>query len=116
MKQWKAFKGQTLPQSALDWAEKFSSPDGFRSLWKYAYDGWCNAYYVGNDPKTATEWIIVTPDGGFYKVHAKYSLWYMNPKTGNPNMQCLWTKTSLGRSIKSLREGGDTIFDPKYTT
>lgn len=78
--------------------------NGFR----YGDGSYCEYFKKDND------WIVVTPDGGYYKVNASYSVWY---KIGDTvRMQCIWSNAALNRTLKSLKTEGKTVPDPGYTT
>ena len=102
MDKFKKLKGEILPQAAWDFVK---SKNGF----KYS-NGWCAAYYKGNDPETATDWIVVTTDGGFYKVNALYMIW------SNNDVRAAWTNAHVNRVIKAIRNGECPPVDPKYQT
>ena len=107
---WKPFLGDILPQVA-------------ESIW----DKWeigrypCNwligcVFYQGDTPETATKWIIVTDNGGFYKVHAQYALWHTRdipPNSIDPDreygMQCVWSTAHLKRTLKNLYLRGQAM-------
>ena len=64
--------------------------------------------------KKDNDFIVVTPDGGYYKCNAIYCVWY---KIGdNVSMQCCWSRAALNRTLKSLKTEGKTVPDPGYTT
>ena len=111
--QWKAFLGDQLPESAIEWTKKH---DVFRG-----YGSWIigMAYYMGETPETATRWILVTDDGGYYKVHASYMLWYdtgVDDEYKGLRNQALWSLASLKRSLKSFIFHGKRTEDPDYQT
>lgn len=99
---WKQFKGEELPESANKWAEE-------NNIWRSGRAGWIEAFYEGNDAKAATNWIIVTDDGSYYKVHAVFSVW------GSGRMMCAWSVSSMGKMVRSFMTGV-RFFDPGYTT
>lgn len=107
---WKPFKGEFLPESAQKFADK---GDIFRSK----HGNWLMdaTFYKGATPETATDWIIVTDDGGYYKCFAKFGIWHTSPK-GEVVLQCIWTLGHLKKSLKSVITTGQTIFDPNYHT
>ena len=100
---------KTLPPAALAFAEKHNIFRSGDASWFYQM-----VYYRG-DINTTEDWIIITNDGGYYKCHASYMMWYLN-KNGNQGAQALWRKTSLKNSLESLLNTGETVFDPYYQT
>ena len=107
---WKPFLGtESLPPAAIKYA---TDNDIFRSR----YGSWIiGAVFYRGDINTTKEWIIVTDDGGYYKVFAKFSMWHQSVN-GVPVMQCLWSVKSLKKSLRSLMLTGETVFDPQYQT
>ncbi len=105
---WNYLKEDYLPQNALDWTKE---GDIFRS----GHSEWIAAYYNGNSPETATDWIIVTNDGGYYKCFAKFGVWH-RCSTGKIVLHCVWSNKHLKKTIKSLLSTGETLMDPGYTT
>lgn len=102
---WKRFKGEELPESAMKFmAER--SPNYM--------SGWCEAWYKGNIDNTR-DWFIVTPDGGYYKVDAKYMTWYRMP-TGKIVGKCNWTKNALYKMRLEVFKGNEAPRDPNYQT
>jgi hypothetical protein len=90
-----------LPQTIVD---AIIASNGF----KYGDGSYCGGFVKGDD------FIIITPDGGYYKVNASYSVWY---KIGDTvRMQCIWSMAALKRTLKSLKTEGKTVPDPGYTT
>lgn len=69
-------------------------------------------YKTLEDPKT---WILVTDNGGAYKVDAEYMIWYTT-KDGRDGSQAIWSTKALRNSIKSLMTKGTTVSDPGYQT
>jgi hypothetical protein len=106
---WKPFKGRILPESARNFSDK---GDIFRYNGHWLMDA---IFYKGDTPETATDWIIVTDDGGYYKCFAKFGIWHTSQK-GEVVLQCIWSVAHLKRSLKSLIETGKTIPDPGYHT
>jgi len=99
---WVEFEGDTLPKSAMDFVK---GKNGFR------YDnGWTDAYYEGDDPKTAKNWLVVTDDGGFYKVDAQYMIWH--PDT----VRARWSTKSMKTALKALLDNKPVPQDPDYQT
>jgi len=76
---------------------------------------WCHAYHKGSDPKTATEWIIVTNNGWYFKVGACYMIWHRS-SSGAIVAQAIWSTAHLKKSVRNLIEHGTTLPDPGYTT
>ena len=107
--EWKKFEGEQLPKNACYHKSKYDpTPEGHNI---FEYGGcWIEAYYKGESPETATEWIVVTDNGGFYKVHASYMIWHPN------GSQACWSGRAAKRSIKSLLLTGKTVHDPDYQT
>ena len=92
---------EDLPQSVVD---AIIAANGF----KYGDGSYCQYFKKGDD------FIVVTPDAGYYKVNAVYSVWF---KIGTEvRMQCIWSMAALKRTLKSLKTEGKTTSDPGYTT
>lgn len=110
---WKKFEGDQLPEQACWSKSVYSTDPKGQYIFKYGGSWWANfTYYRGDNPETATEWIIPTDNGGSYKVGAEYMLWQMP----SGNAQACWSSASLKRSIKSLLTRGVTVADPDYQT
>jgi hypothetical protein len=110
---WKKFEGEFLPEQARFYKSKYShTPEG-QNIFEYS-GHWIigKTFYKGDNPETATEWIVTTDNGGFYKVGAEYMLWQF-PSGG---AQALWSNASLKKSLKSLLTNGTTVADPDYQT
>lgn len=67
--------------------------------------------YVKDD-----KWIMVTDDGGYYKVHAEWMVWHVSPRTGNVLATAIWSVKSLFNNLKAIIETGDSVGDPDYQT
>lgn len=108
---WKKFEGVQLPPQARvhnsQYREEATNIFEYGGNWVI---GW--TYYKGNNPETATEWIVVTNNGGFYKVDAEYMLWHIPSGT----VQALWSNAAVKKSLKSLMLTGNTVRDPDYQT
>lgn len=92
---------ENLPKNVVD---AIIAANGF----KYGDGSYCD-YFKKDD-----DFIVVTPDGGYYKVDAIFSVWY---KIGDTvGMQCIWSMAALKRTLKSLKIEGKTVPDPGYTT
>ena len=108
---WKKFEGEQLPPQACihksPYREKATNIFEYPGSWIIGF-----TYYKGNNPETATEWIVTTDNGGFYKVDAEYMLWQIPSGT----CQALWSPAALKKSIKSLMLTGNTVRDPDYQT
>ena len=92
---------EDLPQSVVD---AITAANGF----KYGDGSYCQYFKKGDD------FIVVTPDGGYYKVDAVYFVWF---KIGREvRMQCIWSMAALKRTLKSLKTEGKRTEDPGYTT
>lgn len=108
---WKKFEGETLPPQACTHISPYRKEPS--SIFEYGGSwiiGW--TYYKGDNPETATEWIVVTNNGGFYKVDAEFMLWHIPSGT----VQALWSGAAVKRSLKSLMTVGTTVADPDYQT
>src|SRR6185369_11098696 len=108
MEKWKKFDGKQLPLNAHNWAQE---TDIFRNdsvHWIKNY-----VWYEGETPETATDWIIVTDDGWYYKVMAEFMIWYTLPD-GTMGAQAIWTKKHLNKSLENLKTFGKTLPDPDY--
>ena len=100
---WKEFKGKDeLPASAQPMIAEKNIFKGGR--------GWYKAFYNG-DVNTTDKWIIVTPDGGYYKVFAVYMVWVY---TGGASAR--WTDKSLKAALAASFKGQTMPFDPDYHT
>lgn len=119
---WQKFKGQELPQSAIDWISRYEihakangHMDSF-SIFRN-HNCWCigYVYFKGPNAETATEWIITTDDGGYYKVGAEAMVWYTG-LTGGSNSSACWSIKSLRDCIKKIIIQGVPTRDPNYTT
>lgn len=118
---WRILKGEEgtlLPQSALDafkerdiWCSgmSYGGPGKPMVTWRDA--SWVQAMYKGEDPETATEWVIVTDNGGYYKVQAKYMIWV---STGGAYAR--WSWHFLNKSMRAIRAGERVPDDPNYQT
>lgn len=90
--------------------DELNQPNAFHGLkmmekhggWKYA-DGWCMAYH-----KDKKDWIIVTEDGGSYKVDAIFSMWF------DTGMFCAWSYEHLVKMIEAKMQGLPISRDPGY--
>lgn len=104
-------EGALLPEQACYHQTQWGIERGDKpqSIFEYP-GGWCDAYYKGANPETATEWIVITCNGGFYKVGAQYMMWHPN------GSQALWSSAALKKSLKSLLTEGQTTRDKQYTT
>ena len=60
------------------------------------------------------KFILVRDDGGFFKVHAEFMVWYFVDK--EICAQALWTFKALKKTLRSLMADGKTISDPDYQT
>jgi len=110
---WKKFEGEFLPEQARFSKSKYCLDPKGQNIFEYHGSwiiGW--TYYKGDNPETATEWIVTTDNGGSYKVGAQYMLWQF--PTGGA--QALWSNASLKKSLKSLLINGTTVSDPNYQT
>lgn len=114
---WRSFKGETLPQTAIDFGTKHDiwrsgsnfSKGGGLDTWRDA--NWLEAMYKGEDPETATEWVIVTDNGGYFKVFALYMIWMPN---GGGHAR--WSNHTLTLAMRAIRTGNPIAFDPNYQT
>ena len=99
---WSEYKGETLPESAnplIDKTEMFKYPGG-----------WSKAYYKGN-VKTTDQWIVVTNNGGFYKVDALFMVW---EKTGRA-LAC-WSQKHMKKTVIAFFQDTNPERDPDYQT
>jgi hypothetical protein len=105
---WKLFRGDTLPQNALDWA-------GDKDIFNYN-GSWCIGltYYLGDSPETATDWIITTDNGWAYKVNAIVVVWYR--VAGQIVGTARWSKYQTKKALDAIREGKQPDIDPDYQT
>jgi len=116
---WQVFKGQELPQSALDWIERYQNDSNAKhghncqifsnfNSWVLKY-----VYFKGPNPETATEWIITTNDGGYYKVGAMAMVWYRNIN-GNTGSAAEWSIKNTKLCIKQICLAQPVTRDPNY--
>ena len=99
-----AIKTDTLPDEIFN---RIVEANGFKQHgvhWLFGY-----AFQRGKD------FIVVTDDGGYYKVFAQYMIWHTN-ENGVVCSQACWSTASMRRSMKSLLNGTGTVFDPNYHT
>jgi len=103
---WKEFKGENgamLPDSTDTLTEK-------TEMFKYP-GGWCKAFYKGDDPKTSDQWIIVTNNGGFYKIGASYMVWSPDGRA-----RACWSAKTMKIAVCAFLKGEDAPRDPDYQT
>ena len=120
---WKVFKGEELPQSAIDWIsryEKISDADPHMLMETdiFAHDAcWVKdeVYFKGDSPETAEDWIITTDNGGYFKVGAHSMIWYFNSE-GGANSTCRWTRKAQKQAINAIISNGVHSIDPNYQT
>lgn len=106
---WKEFKSEgELPQSAEEYFGEY-----FKEFFVYP-GGWSKAYYKGTDIDSATEWIVVTNNGGFYKVFAEYMVWWL--ENGKQRSTARWSNGSLKNAIIAILKGENPPYDPEYHT
>lgn len=99
---WKEYKEDYLPESAL---KVFEDNNIFRFV-----EGWYKAYYHG-DVNTTSKWVVVTPDGGYYKHDAIYMVWSY---TGESLAR--WSSKILEETLICIFHGKNTPCDPDYQT
>lgn len=107
--EWKLWEEEELPEhigKILDAKRAFAGGGG-----------WCTgaAFYKG-DPKTSTDWIVVTDNGGYFKVGAEFMVWYKPESKEEYGAQAVWSVSHLKKTLKSLFKTGKTIPDPGYQT
>ena len=73
-KDWKQYifkENEGLPQPLIDLCNK-------ENVFRSGFGEWYNdiVWYKGETPETATHWILIVDDGGYFKVGAKYSFWH----------------------------------------
>ena len=89
-----------LPQVAQNIMEKHNA-------WKYNHEEYVMAFYKG-DPETTNDWLIITQDGGAYKVWAEFMLWTQSGGWAS------WTYKHLLVQLKAAMLGMDIPRDPDY--
>jgi hypothetical protein len=95
---WKEFKGEDeLPEAALPLIEK-------TNMFQYP-GGWHKAFYKGD------QWIIVTNNGGFYKVGAEFMVWLPDGRAF-----ARWSTKTMKEAVMSIMREIDMPFDPNYQT
>jgi hypothetical protein len=109
-KDWKPFLKDELTEAGMKFLNEQDSLR-FGGCWVLGM-----VYYKGDSPETATDWIIVTDNGGFFKVNAIAMIWYRNSATGSICAQAIWSDRHLRKSLRNLIENGQTLPDPGYTT
>ena len=97
--EWEHFDGDTLPQVAIDWMNK-------KDAWRGGNE-WSDAYYKG-DLETTNDWVIITPDGGFYKVNAKVMIWH------NGGSKAAFSQESMINMLNAIFAGKPIPQDPDY--
>ena len=97
---WEDRRGILLPQVAVDMMDK-------QNAWKYNHAEYVMAFYKGA-PETTKDWIIVTQDGGAYKVDAEFMLWMKDGATAS------WSYKFLLVQLKAAMLGMDIPRDPDY--
>jgi len=110
---WKLFEGDELPVQACVHYSKYNPNPNGHNIFQYG-GSWIkgSCYYKGDNPDTATEWIVVTDNGGSYKVGAEYMIWQI----GFGGSQACWTAAAAKKSVKSLLTRGTIVPDPNYQT
>lgn len=99
---WNQFKGQSWPEQADPFADKH---DVFK------WGGECLAiYYKGETMETATDWILILDDGGFYKVGAEYMIW------SNDYCIAAWSGQHVVDTATAIMAGQKPVRDPQYQT
>ena len=66
------------------------------------------------NPDKATEWVVVTNNGGFYKVFAIYMVWWLDGEKRKDTAR--WSDKSLKEAIVSIPHGKNPPMDPNYHT
>ena len=99
---WKEFEDEILPESAIKFMNSLSPG---RQNWN-----WCYAYYLGENPNEAIEWIIVTDDGWYYKVDAEFMIW------SKKYQLAIWSVKHLFKVITSIMNNEKPERDPDYQT
>lgn len=107
--EWKKFEGDELPEIVCWHKSKYDTDPKGTNIFQYP-GGWVEAYYKGDNPETATEWIIATANGGFYKVGALYMIWHPN------GSKACWSGREAQRTIKELILTRVSRRDPNYQT
>lgn len=98
---WKQFEGDEMNSALQKFVKKKNA---------FKYDGnWIEAWYKGN-PETTSDWILITDDGGFYKVDAEWMIWF--PK----GAQAIWSLSHLPKALKHIMSKGTILRDPNYQT
>ena len=97
---WTEYKGEFLPESTKAFQEK-------TEMFQYP-GGWSKAYYKG-DLKAPLEWIIVTNNGGFYKVDATFIVW-----TSTGKSVAAWTSKHMKKIVIAFFKGMRPERDPNY--
>lgn len=100
---WKIAPGESVPKECEDYIESHNA-----GVFKYTN------HYLEIWSKDE-EWVIVTGDGGFYKVGAQYMIWHPHPEHGMV-AQAVWSFEHLIKSLESLFMTGETLPDPDYQT
>lgn len=80
---------------------------------------WGNNIDCFVNEKDPTKFVLVRDDGGYFKVDAKFMVWYpftREDQTTDIGAQALWSFTSLKKTLVSLMTVGTTVSDPDYQT
>jgi hypothetical protein len=89
-----------LPDVVAEWA---TTKEVFRS----GFGQLVGCYYLGSK-KRPDDFILVTNDGGYYKVGAIYMIW--------SNKYCLarWSDKTMEKLVKDIMEDKKPTQDPEY--
>ena len=99
--------------AAGGWVEQ--TPGDFPdSAWNFMQDwGWEPGESYGNVYEAwrrGEDWIVVTDDGGYYKVGAKYMVW------SRGWVKASWSYDHMEKQVEAAKAGQDPPRDPGYQT
>lgn len=93
--------GEEIPDDLIKDAEN--------KIFEYPCTWFNNGSYKKDD-----KFIIVTDNGGMYKVGAEFMVWFNI--SGTVCAQAIWSVKALRKTLNSLMLEGKTTFDPDYQT
>ena len=99
---WTKYEGEEFPAEASKFAK-----DNDIFQW---HGRWTEIFFKGKSMKKAIDWIIVTDDGGSYKVGATWMLW------NKDYVKAAWSRKALIDMIMCIIKDKEMIEDPNYQT
>jgi hypothetical protein len=105
--EWTVFRGDGI-------GDLSGSARNFMQDWGWdpgeSYGNVYEAWWRGEDPETAQDWIVVTDDGGYYKVGAKYMVW------SRGWVKASWSYDHMEKQVEAAKADQDPPRDPGYQT